>query len=81
VTASADQERTPQESIADYVEEWLTAAGLTLTDEKTALTFTRTLELVSHTMDGAVAQGVIKEAQRVRLIELLMALRHAPGLV
>ena len=74
-------DRTPLELVADDVEVWLNAIRESLTDERTAAVYVRTLEFVEHILHGAVAQEMITEQQRSELADLLAAAKQAPRLV
>ena len=75
---SHGQDRTPLELVADDIEVWLNGIRESLTDERTAAIYVRTLEFVEHILHGAVAQDLITEQQRSELAGLLDAVKQAP---
>jgi hypothetical protein len=56
---------TPQQQHAEHIEITLNHHSLTLTDEMTATAYTVTLKLVREILQGAAAQGIIDEQQRL----------------
>lgn len=76
-----DHRRSDSELIADHVEKHFLAAGLSLTDDRTARAFRSALDVVEDFFGGAAANDVITDAQRRALVELLTPLRAAPDLV
>lgn len=67
--------------LADHIETTFNAGRLTLTDDDTAAAYRITLRIIGGILDGALAEGIVDEAQRHELGDLIAGLETAPDLV
>lgn len=77
----APGERSAQALLADKLETLFNAEELSLTDERIATAYRVTLEIVRGMLEGALAQGIVDEGQRVELDQILEGMVDVPRLV
>ena len=66
------------EALAEHVETMFIEAGHSLTDEETAEVFTLTLTIVTGMLQGAQAEGIVTDSQRVELQAMVNGLMGVP---
>lgn len=71
-------DRSMEQQFADDIEAHFNAVDCTLTDAGTVLIFVQTLTVVGRVLDGAQAQGIISEQERLHLADLMDALKTVP---
>lgn len=74
-------DQTPLRLLAEDIEKSLNAVGQTLTDDDTAATYRRTLQICSRLLEGMLATGVIDQKQLEELLAALQGMEQAPRLV
>lgn len=74
-------QRTPQHELAEHFEITFNHHHLSLTDEMTATAFAVTLEIVRGMLQGAEAQGVVDDEQRLELDAMIKGMEAAPRLI
>lgn len=73
--------RSPLEMFASDIEMSFNAIDQSLTEPRTAATFSKTLDVWQRILEGSHAQGIIDDQQLHELAEILEGMRQAPRLV
>jgi uncharacterized membrane protein YebE (DUF533 family) len=79
--AGGQHPQSPQQLLAEHIEVTFNHHSLSLTDEMTATTFTVTLEIMRGMLQGAEAQGIVDEEQRLELDAMIKGMVAAPRLI
>jgi GTP cyclohydrolase I len=74
-------DQTPLRMLAEDIEKSLNAIGQTLTDQGTAATYQRTLQICARLLEGFHATGLLDQAQLDELLTAFRGMEQAPRFV
>ncbi|MET8585692.1 hypothetical protein ABZX39_33215 [Streptomyces collinus] len=74
-------EREALERFAEDIEMSLNEIGQSLTDDETAATFVRTLQICARAVEGSHATGIIDQDQLEELLAVIVGMEQAPRLL